>query len=69
MLRWISGAVLVLFTTATVMAGQTTIPNYNMARDKFFWPKLYGSGGFTLYCGAWFANARGLMASSRPELG
>ncbi len=56
MLRWISGAVLMLFTIAAALAGQTTIPNYKKARDDFFWPKLYSTGGFTLYCGAWFAN-------------
>ena len=57
MLKWMSGAVLLLSTAAAAMAGQTEIPNYDTARDDFFWPKLYSTGGFTLYCGGWFANA------------
>jgi deoxyribonuclease I len=35
--------------------GQTEIPNYATASSKFFYQKLYPQGGFTLYCGAWFA--------------
>ncbi len=57
MLKWMSGAVLLLSMAAAAMAGQIEIPNYDTARDDFFWPKLYSTGGFTLYCGAWFANA------------
>ena len=70
MLRWISGAVLMLFTTAAALAGQTTIPNYKKARNDFFWPKLYSTGGFTLYCGAWFANHPSLDGKfpARPGL-
>jgi deoxyribonuclease I len=37
-----------------VAADQTTINNYETARDKFFWPMLYVLGGETLYCGIAF---------------
>ncbi len=50
MLRWISGAVLVLFTTATVIAGQTEIKDYATAQSSVFWEKLHPSGGQGIYC-------------------
>ena len=49
-------AVLIVGLAGTAAAGQTAIPDYDTARDNFFWKKLYSTGGFTLYCGAWFAN-------------
>lgn len=36
-------------------AGQTVIPDYDTARDDFFWPKLYADGGDSIYCGQSFA--------------
>jgi deoxyribonuclease-1 len=44
----------VLSITAAARAQQTTIPDYETARDGFFYRHLYNKGGFTLYCGAWF---------------
>lgn len=38
----------------TVFADQTLIPNYDAARDHFFWKKLYPTGGRTLYCNEQF---------------
>ena len=36
-------------------AGQTAIPNYDTARNRFFWAQLYTDGGTELYCAAAFA--------------
>ncbi len=46
---------LLVLLTGPAVAGQTSIPDYETARDKFFYKKLYPKGGFTLYCGVWFA--------------
>lgn len=51
---------LVAVISAPALAGQTQIPNYNTARDQFFYKKLYPKGGFTLYCGEWFSDKKGL---------
>lgn len=36
--------------TSVALADQTVIPDYDTARDEFFWDDLYRSGGETLYC-------------------
>ena len=59
MLRWISGAVLVLFTTATVMAGQTEIKDYATAQSSVFWERLYPSGGQGTYCDTLLTKGEG----------
>jgi deoxyribonuclease-1 len=38
------------FFTFTVQADQTVIPDYDTARDDWFWDKLYSYGGNGLYC-------------------
>lgn len=43
-----------LSMAATARAQQTTIRDYDTARDDFFYRQFYNKGGFTLYCGAWF---------------
>lgn len=42
------------------MADQTVIPNYDTARDTYFYDQLYPHGGWTLYCGARFEDRTGL---------
>mgnify|MGYP000461361433 CR=1 FL=1 len=37
-------------------AGQVVIPDYDTARDTFFWDKLYTSKGESLYCSISFDN-------------
>lgn len=39
---------------------QTVIPDYETARDDYFWPILYKDGGETLYCGKEFTSRAGL---------
>jgi len=36
--------------SGNLAAQQTTIPNYESARDNFFWPELYVDGGESVYC-------------------
>lgn len=52
----LSAALFVALSATASLAGQTQIHDFDTARDRFFWPKLYKNGGFTLYCGQWFAN-------------
>ena len=44
----------ILVIPVATLAGQTTIPNYNAARDSFFWSELYSVGGQGIYCGTTF---------------
>ena len=53
MIRTILLALLLTIPFAT-LAGQTHIPNYNTARDNFFWSELYPVGGQGIYCGTMF---------------
>ena len=39
----------------TVLADQTQISNYSLARD-LHWQELYVNGGWTLYCGESFQD-------------
>lgn len=32
-------------------AGQDVIPDYETARDMYFWSRLYASGGISIFCG------------------
>ena len=36
--------------TFSSFADQTKIPDYDDARDKYIYPKLYKNGGKTFYC-------------------
>ncbi len=66
-MRLIAGllaVLLVALSTTALTAGQTQIQSYDTARDRFFWRKLYKNGGFTLYCGQWFANNPRLSATT-----
>jgi len=47
-LSLICAAVLLVITA---QAQQIVIPNYETARDDYFWPELYPDGAETLYCG------------------
>ena len=40
-----------LLLAITAQVQQTVIPNYETARDDYFWPELYPDGAETLYCG------------------
>lgn len=42
------------------IADQTAIPDYDTARDVFFWNQLYEDGGETLYCEQTFSNRQNL---------
>ena len=44
------------FLTFYVNADQTVIPDYNTARDHWFWDKLYIFGGEGLYCSIPYNN-------------
>lgn len=51
-----------LITSLCAYAEQTVIPNYDTARDTYFWDKLYRYGGWTLYCGSpFYAKGLGLQ--------
>ncbi|MCG9678955.1 endonuclease [Vibrio sp. Isolate24] len=39
-----------LLLTFSIQAEQTVIPDYDSARDDWFWDKLYTYGGLGLYC-------------------
>ena len=54
---WVSA--IALFAVPA-FAGQNIIRNYNTARDKFFYKKLYPHGGWTIYCGKRWRTKRGL---------
>ncbi len=54
----IIAVVLAFLLLGPALAGQTVIPNYDKARDDFFWPKLYLFGGWTLYCAAPFGSSK-----------
>jgi deoxyribonuclease-1 len=41
-------------------AGQTMIRSYGVARDRFFYKRLYPHGGWTIYCGKRWRTKRGL---------
>ncbi|MGK7942014.1 MAG: endonuclease I family protein [Crocosphaera sp.] len=46
-------SVIIVMLTAFMplaIADQTRIPDYDTARDEFFWDDLYRNGGETLYC-------------------
>lgn len=43
-----------------VIADQVVIPDYDTARDRFFYREVYPDGGNTLYCDAAFTNRKGL---------
>jgi len=49
-----------LLLAITAQAQQIVIPDYETARDKYFWPELYANGGETLYCGIPFTRRTGL---------
>ena len=69
-MKWLFGSMIVIaMALQPAFAGQTTIPNYDTAKNDFFWPELYKSGGFTLYCGAWFANHHTLNGVFPARLG
>jgi len=49
--------IIALLITATLShADQTAIPDYDTARDAWFWGKLYIHGGVSLYCGTVFTE-------------
>ncbi len=50
MLRALSVLLFVSLFSGNLAAQQTTIPNYESARDNFFWPELYADGGESVYC-------------------
>ena len=48
------------FSIPLLASAQPAIPDYDTARDVYFWPKLYKEGGATIYCGQPFSSRRGL---------
>jgi len=60
--NWIGSILLTLAMAlpSPAMSGQTVIPNYDTARDTFFWNQLYAAGGVTIYCGQPFTRKLGL---------
>lgn len=40
----------VVIMAGSALAGQSTIPDYDTARDNYFWNRLYPFGGITIYC-------------------
>lgn len=56
-------SLIILLLTAFMplaIADQIVIPDYETARDVFFWDDLYRGGGETLYCEQPFSNRTGL---------
>lgn len=52
--------IILLCSIPLLASGQPTIPDYDTARDVYFWPKLYHDGGVTFYCGQSFSSRKGL---------
>lgn len=52
--------VLLCFVVSPALAQQSTISNYDSARDTHFYNTLYSGGGLTLYCQSPFQNRSGL---------
>lgn len=57
---------LLLLLTFSVLAEQTVIPDYDTARDDWFWDKLYTSGGHGLYCSIPY-NDEGLYVNHKGQ--
>lgn len=49
-----------LISSIAAAEGQNIIANYTIARDSYFYKKLYKEGGETLYCGIPFSDRKGL---------
>lgn len=57
-----------LLCVTSAVAGQTIIPDYDTARDDYFWTRLYVFGGVTVYCSHTFqAEQARLAGGSRRE--
>jgi deoxyribonuclease-1 len=53
-------SVILSLFAATAYADQVIIPNYDTARDTYFYNQLYSDGGETIYCQAEFETRSGL---------
>lgn len=53
-------SVFVAIAALPAYGDQTVIPDYDTARDRFFYDQLYANGGWTLYCGVRFEDRTSL---------
>ena len=49
-MRVMALAVAAMLLAGSALAGQSVIPDYDTARDDYFWNQLYPFGGVTIYC-------------------